>query len=229
MILEQWGLVLQQSFFNLLWSVVSFLPNLVIAFIVFVVGWVIASWVGWVIAEAVKALKIDQALRSAGFEEVVHRAGYKLNSGTFLGELIKWFIILVFLIASLQILNLGQVTYFLQQIVVGFLPNVIISVLILLVAAVIAQVAQGVVSGAARAAGIAGAGVAGTVARWAIWAFAILAVLEQLQIAQTILQTLLTGVVVALALAFGLAFGLGGQETAARFLDRTREGFQDRK
>ncbi len=227
--IQQWGVVLQQSFLNLLWSVVGFLPTLLIALVVLIVGWIIASWVGWIIAEAVKALKIDQALRAAGFEDVVHRAGYKLNSGTFLGTLVKWFVILVFLIASLQVLNLGQVTYFLQQIVVGFLPNVIIAVLILLVAAVIAQVAQGVVSGAARAAGIAGAGIAGTLARWAIWIFAILAVLEQLQIAQTILQTLLTGVVVALALAFGLAFGLGGQETAARFLERTREGFQDRK
>jgi hypothetical protein len=137
---------------------------------------------------------------------------------------VKWFVILVFLMASLQVLGLVAVTYFLQSIVVGFLPNVIIAVLILLVAAVLAEVAQSVVVGAARAADIRGAGIAGTVAKWAIWIFAILAAMEQLQIAQGILQTLFTGVVVALALAFGLSFGLGGQEAAARFIEKTREG-----
>lgn len=214
---------LQQSFYNLLWNTVNFLPALLFAIIVVIVGWFIAAWLGWVVAEAMRALRVDHALRSAGFDSVVNRAGYTLNSGAFLGALVKWFVILVFFLAALQVLNLTQVTFFLQQIVLGYLPNVIVAVLILLVGAVLAQVAEGVVAGSARAAGITGAGFAGTMARWAIWIFAILAALEQLQIAQAILQTLFTGVVVALALAFGLSFGLGGQEVAARFLERTRD------
>jgi small-conductance mechanosensitive channel len=139
-----------------------------------------------------------------------------------LGALVKWFVILVFLIAALQILGLTQVTYFLQAVVTSFLPNVIIAVLILLVTAVIAEIAQGVVAGAARAAGITAAGFAGTAVRWAIWIFGILAALSQLQIAQGVLQTLFTGVVVALSLAFGLAFGLGGQDAASAFLSKVR-------
>lgn len=224
MIVQQWGYVLQQSFYNLLWNVVNFLPSLVFAIIIFVIGWFLAGWIGWLVTEAVKALRVDHALRTAGVGDVVTRAGYQLNAGKFLGVLVKWFVILVFLMASLQVLGLVAVTYFLQAIVVGFIPNVIIAVLIVLVGAVLAELSQGVVKGAARAAGIQGAGVAATVAKWAIWIFAILAALEQLQVAQGVLQTLFTGVVVALALSFGLAFGLGGQEAAARFIDKTREG-----
>lgn len=216
-------MVLQQSFYDLLVGVVNFLPNLLFAIIIFVIGWFIATLFGRVVMQAVAALKVDNALRAAGFESVVTRSGYMLNSGAFLGALVKWFIILVFLMASLQVLNLVVVTYFLQQIVLGFLPNVIIAVLIILVAAVIAEIAQNIVTGTARAAGITAAGFAGTVARWAIWIFAILAALEQLQIAQAILQTLFTGIVVALALAFGLSFGLGGQDAAAKFLEKTRK------
>ena len=223
MIIQTWAQVFQQSFYALLSGAVAFLPNVIFAVIVFLIGWFLASWLGWVVAEALKALKVDHALHTAGFDDVVARAGYKLNSGVFLGALLKWFVILIFLVASLQILNLGQVTLFLQQIVIGFLPNVIIAALILLVAAVVAEIVQGVVTGSARAAGITAAGFAGTMARWAIWLFAVLAALAQLQIAQGILQTLFTGVVVAFALAFGLAFGLGGQDSAARFLEKTRE------
>lgn len=220
---------LQQSFYNLLWNTVNFLPALLFALIVFIIGWFIAVWLGWVVAEAIRALRVDHALKAAGVDDVVTRAGYRLDSGAFVGALIKWFVILVFLLAALQVLGLSQVSFFLQQIVIGYLPNVIVAVLILLVGAVIAQVSEGVVAGSARAAGISAAGFVGTMARWAIWIFAILAALSQLQIAQTILQTLFTGVVVALALAFGLSFGLGGQEAAARFIEKTREGMASRR
>ena len=175
------------------------------------------------------ALRVDHALKTAGFDDVVSRAGYKLDSGAFVGALVKWFVILVFLLGVFSALGLTQVTFFLQQIVIGYLPNVIVAVLILLVGAVIAEVAEGLVSGSARAAGITAAGLVGTIARWSIWIFALLAALSQLQIAQSILQTLFTGVVIALALAFGLSFGLGGQEAAARFIEKTRDNMSSRK
>ena len=223
MIFQNWAEVFQQTLFNLFWGTATFLPNFLLAVVIFILGWYIGSFVGHIINEAVRALKVDHALRMSGFDAVVNRAGYSLNSGAFVGALVKWFIVLAFLLASLQVLGLSVVTFFLQQVVLSFLPNVIIAVLILLGGAVVGEVMQNVVTGSARAAGITAAGFAGVVARWAVWLFAILAALEQLQIAQMILQTLFTGVVVALALAFGLAFGLGGQESAARFLEKTRQ------
>lgn len=222
MIAQNWAAVLQNSFNGMLAAVIGFIPNFVFAVVVLVIGWVLGWFVGNLVAQAIRAIRVDQALRTAGVDDVVSRAGYKLDSGAFVGALVKWFIILVFLIAALQILNLSQVTFFLQAIVVQYLPNVIIAVLILLVTAVIAQVSQGVVAGSARAAGITAAGFAGAAARWSIWIFGILAALSQLQIAQGILQTLFTGVVVALSLAFGLAFGLGGQDAAQSFLAKVR-------
>jgi hypothetical protein len=223
MYFQTWASVLQQSFASLLQSTVAFIPNLLFAVIIFIIGWFLGSIIGRVIAQAVRVAKVDHALKSAGVEDVVKRAGYTLNSGAFLGGLVKWFIIIVFLMASLQVLNLTAVTLFLNQVVLSFLPAVIVAVLILLVAAVIAEVAQGVVVGAARAAGIRSAGFAGTVTRWAIWGFAIIMALSQIGIGAQYFQTLFMGIVVALSLAFGLAFGLGGQDAASRFLEKTRE------
>ena len=217
------AVALQQSFSMLLQNTVAFIPNLLVAIIVFMVGWFLASIVGRIIAQAVRAAKVDHALKSAGVEDVVKRAGYTLDSGAFLGGLVKWFIIIVFFMFALQVLQLTAVTLFLNEIVVSFLPEVIVAVLILLVAAGVAEVAQGGVGGAARAAGIRSAGFAGTLTRWAIWAFAIIVALSQLGIGASYFQTLFMGIVVALSLAFGLAFGLGGQDAAARFIEKTRE------
>ncbi|HVV15275.1 MAG TPA: hypothetical protein VHD55_02675 [Candidatus Paceibacterota bacterium] len=223
MIVQSWVDVLQQSFSMMLANTVNFIPSLVFAVVIFVVGWFIGAFLGRVVAQAVGAIKVDQALRSAGVGEVVSRAGYTLNSGVFLGELVKWFVIIVFLMWALQVLMLTPVTLFLQQVVLGFLPQVIVAVLIVLIGAVLAELMQNVVTGSARAAGIRSAGFAGALARWSIWIFAIAIALSQLGIGAQYFQTLFMGIVVALAIAFGLAFGLGGQDAASRFIEKTRE------
>jgi hypothetical protein len=219
--------VLQQSFINLFYGVVNFIPTFLFALVIFIIGWVVGVVIGKVVAQAVRALRVDHALRSAGVDDVVTRAGYHLDSGAFLGGLVKWFIIIVFLLASLEVMGLTQVTLFLDQIVLFYVPSVIVAVLILLVGAVVADVVQRVVTGSARAAGLISAGFIGVLARWAIWIIAILAALSQLNIASGIVQTLFTGIVVALSLAFGLAFGLGGQESAASFLNRMRSEMRE--
>jgi len=219
MFLTRWADVLNLSFQNLFYGLVEYIPNLLIAVIIFVLGWIIGAGLGRVVAQVVNSLRVDQALRAAGVERVLERAGFSLNSGAFLGMLVKWFFILVFLVASLEVLGLTQVTMFLTAVVLGYLPRVIVAVLILLVAAVIAETAQRLVAGSARAANLRSANFLGSMTRWAIWIFAVLAALDQLGVTPFV-QTLFTGVVVALALSFGLAFGLGGQQAATRFIDR---------
>ncbi len=222
MLLNQWALVLTQSFQDLSYGLVLYLPRVIMALIIFIIGWLVGVGIGRLVSQVVHSLRVDEALRSAGVEKVVHRAGWKLNTGVFLGALVKWFIIVVFLVASLDVLQLTDVTLFLTAIVLTYLPHVIVAVLILLVAAVIADAAQRVVSGSAAAANISSANLLGSIARWAIWIFALLAALSELQIASAFMQILFTGVVVALSLAFGLAFGLGGQQAAADYIKKMR-------
>lgn len=221
MFLNTWADVLTQSFQNLSYGLIAFIPSLLAALVIFVVGWLVGAGIGRLVAQVVGSLRIDQALRAAGVERVVERAGFTLNAGEFLGFLVKWFFIIVFLVAALDILGMTQVTAFLTGIVLSYLPQVIIAVLVLLFAAVIAEASQRVVTGAARAAHIRQANLLGAVARYAIWIFAILVALDRLGVSPLI-QTLFTGIVVALALAFGLAFGLGGQQAAARYIERVQ-------
>jgi len=227
MILETWGNVLGQSFQNVWLGIANFIPNLVVAIIIFIVGWLIGVLLGKVVNQIIKSVKLDTALRSAGFEALVNRGGFNLDSGAFIGALVKWFFIVVFLIASLDVLHLTQVTAFLND-VVGYLPRVIVAVFILLVGVVVADVMQKIVVGAAKAAQMKSSNFLGSVTKWAIWVFAVLTALLQLGIAVQFIQTLFTGVVVALALGFGLSFGLGGQNAAAGYLDKMRHEISDK-
>lgn len=222
MIVTQSADVVQSSFTGLWYTVAQYLPAILAAVIVFVIGWIVGVILYRIVVEVVKVLRIDDALKAAGLNDAAKEAGFTLDIGRFLGTLVMWFMVLVFLVASLDILGLNNVTIFLQQVVLLYLPQVIVAVLIIILGAIVAEVVRGLVSGSARAAGAHAANLAGTVAKWAIWIFAIMAALDQLQVASAFIQTLFTGFVVALSLAFGLAFGLGGKEAASRTIERIR-------
>jgi small-conductance mechanosensitive channel len=227
MVFTTWADVLSQSFQNLFYGLVAFIPNLVIAIIIFIVGWLVGVGLGRVVMQIVNSLRVDQALRAAGLEHLLSRAGFELSSGKFLGFLVKWFFIIVFLVAALDVLHLSTVNLFISEVVLGYLPQVIVAVMILLVAAVVAEAAERVVVGSAKAASLHAAGFLGKVARYAIWIFALLAALAQLNVATAFVQTLFTGVVIAVSLAVGLAFGLGGQSAAGRYIEHLQSEIRD--
>ena len=227
MVFTAWADVLSQSFQNLFYGLVAFIPNLVIAIVIFIVGWLVGVGLGRVVTQVVNALRIDNALRPTGIERLLSRAGFELSSGKFLGFLVEWFFIIVFLVAALDVLHLTTVNLFISEVVLGYLPQVIVAVLILLVAAVVAQAAERVVVGSAKAASLHAAGFLGKVTRYAIWVFAILAALTQLNVATGLIQALFQGIVIAVSLAVGLAFGLGGQASAARYLERLQSEIKD--
>jgi hypothetical protein len=222
MLLNTWGDVLTLSFQNLWVGVINFVPNLVVAIVILILGWVIGALLGRAVWQVLRSLKIDEALRRAGLETFLRRGGVNLDSGAFLGALVKWFVVVVFLVASFDVLGLSQVNLFLREVVLGYLPRVLAAALVLLVGGVVGDVAGRVVVTAGRTAGVHSAHFAGAISKWAVWIFAILVALSQLGIATAFSQTLFTGIVIAISLALGLSFGLGGQEAAGRFLEKLR-------
>jgi len=221
--LEMWTVVLESSFTNVLNGVIGVLPNIIIAVIIVLLGWIIGAALSKVIEQVIKSLKLDSALSSAGIGEVIEKGGFKLNSGKFLGELVKWFTIVVFLITAFDVLGLTQVNDFLSGVVVNYIPQVIAAVLILFIAALIGEALRKTVVASAKAANLESANFLGSVTKWSIWIFAALAALVQLGIGVIFIQTLFTGVVAALAIALGIAFCIGGKDAAAEAVDKIKK------
>lgn len=223
MIIQTWGEFLVASFQNLSMQVLAVGPKLIISLIIFVVGWVVAMYIGQWVAQLLRAIKIDSFLSAVGLGELAHKAGYRLNTGVFVGRLIQVFIVIIFLVTALDVLQLSQINLFLYEVVLSYIPNVIVAVLMLLFSAVIGDFLQKLVVASAKAADVKYADLLGGLTRWAVWIFAILAALNQLNIAAVFAQTLFTGFVAMMAIAGGLAFGLGGQQAAARYIEKLRD------
>lgn len=222
-IFQSWSDAFTYSLQGLWAGFIEFVPRFLFAIIIFIIGWVIGSIIGKAIDQVIAALKVDKVLESAGANTIMEKTGMRLNVGAFIGGVVKWFIVVVFLVASLDVLQLTAVTDFLKTEVLGYLPNVIVAALVLVVATIVSDFMGKVVMASAKAGGIRSANFLGTLSRYAIWIFALIIALGQLGIAATYMYTLFTALVAMLAIAGGLAFGLGGKDAAAHTIARLHD------
>lgn len=219
-LLQNWSEVFSQSLLGLWYGFVNFVPGLLGAIILFIIGWVVGKVIGKAITQLVAVLKVDKLFESAGANDFMSRAGLRLNASGFIGGVVRWFIIIVFLMASLQIIGLTQVNDFLREAVLFYLPKVIIASLVLVIATILADAMKKVVRASAQAANIRSANMLGSITLYSIWIFAFIIALSELGIATAFMQILFTGLIAALAIALGLAFGLGGKEAASRTVEK---------
>jgi hypothetical protein len=204
------------------WSFVQFAPKLIVAIVFFIVGWVLGSLIAKAIEQVFSSLKIDSLFRSIGAENFFRRAGVNLDTGYFVGEVVKWFVIIVFLLPSLNLVGLTDVSTFLSTSVLGYLPQVIIAAFVLIIAAIVAEALSKTVLATAKAVNLRSAHMLAVIAKYAVWGFAFIIALGKLGLGDY-MSILFSGIVAMLALGGALAFGLGGKEHASRVLSRLGE------
>lgn len=227
MLIQSWSQVFLLSLEGLWYGFIAIFPKILLAIVIFIIGWIIASTLGSLVTAGIDALKLDRLFKSPGTEAALNRAGIRLHIGKVFGELIKWFIIVVFLVASLNVLGLDQVTIFLQQ-VLAYIPQVVIAALILVAGTILADFVRKLVSGSAAMANVRSSRMLGTIAYYAIWILALVTALDKLGIFGYFGQILFTGFVLMFAVAFGLAFGLGGKDAAGRFVNRVADDLSNK-
>jgi len=203
-------------------------PSVLLAIIVFLVGLAIAVLVARLIERVFKFLLIDRLLGKLGLEGGLKKFGFKLNSGKLIGGIVKWFVIIVFLVAVADMLNLEGVSEFLTRIVF-YIPNIVAAVVIIFAATILAYFVERVIVRSIKAAGYGEHGFVAGIAKWSILIFAVLAALTQLGVVPDMIKILFTGLITMLAIAGGLAFGLGGQDLAGEILDKVKKDFRKRK
>lgn len=199
----------------------GFIPTLLIAITLLFVGFILA-WIFEIVARRVlKAVKLDTIVEKVGLKALFDKAGLKVSFTRLLSGVIYWFVLIVFLASVVNILGLTQLSDFLDQLV-GYLPNVIAAVAILVIGILVANLLYNVVRHSSESAGISHAKFLSSLTKWSIFVFAFIAALVQLGVATDLLKILFTGFVVMISLAGGLAFGLGGKEAAKDVIEKLK-------
>jgi hypothetical protein len=206
-----------------LWAeVLSFLPALIGAIVIFIIGLIIASILDRIVERVIYYLRLDVLFRRLGVESYFQRAGIKLNVGYFVGRLVYWFMVIAFLLAASDMLGFVAFSGFLNN-VLAYIPSVLVGVLIVLAALVAANFLKKLVIVSISGARLSHAKGLGALTWWIVFIFGFLTALVQVGVAVAIINTVITGFIAMLAIAGGLAFGLGGREQASRFLTKVGE------
>ncbi|MFH0739656.1 MAG: hypothetical protein V1819_00880 [bacterium] len=220
--IQDWSTVTLGALQSFWGGIASFVPKLIGAAIIFIIGWLIAVWVGKLLTMVLKKAKFDSIFVKAKWQEAMEKADFKMEMSEFVGALIKWILIIVFLSVAVEILGMNQFAGFLGGIV-DWLPNVVISVAIFIVAVIASEFLGKMMKAFVGKMNVKYVGMVGAIVKWAIWIFALLAILGQLGIAPEIIQILVTGVVALIVIAGGLAFGIGGKDMAKETLENLKE------
>ncbi len=212
-----------------LWEqTILLLPRIGAALLVLFIGLLLANVLSAVLVRFLHFVRIDDFLRRVDFDDLIGRLGLSFGVAEVFGWIVKWFIIILTLITVADVLTWDQVTLFLAD-VIAYLPNVAITVIILLVGFVLGGFIQQVLQKTLEATKMKTASILAGLAKWAIYAFSIMASLVQLGIAEPLVNTLFIGFVAMISLAGGLAFGLGGREHASKVLDSIFEDLRGKQ
>ena len=196
----------------------AFLPRLLLAIVILIVGWLAAKTVRFAIVKALRAINFGVVTEKAGIDRFLKQGGANIDTVRVLGSLAYWLVILAALMVASNSLDLAHVTELIGRIVL-FVPKVMFAVVILVFGAYFASFVASALTKYLHDTHVGEAALIGRLALYAIMVFVIMIALDQMGLGDIIRQAFLI-IVAAIGLGLALAFGLGGQKRAADLIER---------
>ncbi len=193
---------LQESFDRL----GEFLPKLVGAIVIFLIGWFVARIIRNVLHRALTRMNVDALVDRSGLGGPLEQAGYP-DSGLLLAKIVYWGLMLIVLQLTIDTLDITAIKDVLDD-VINFIPRVFVAIIIIFVVGAIANWLRGLLSGVTE--GRSWGNFVTNLAVAGVWIIGVFAALDQLRIAENVVQTLFTVVVSSLGLILVIKFGVGG-------------------
>ena len=197
----------------------AFLPKLLLALLVVVVGWLFAKAVRFAVERSLRAVNFNVLTERAGTDNFLRQAGMRGDTTTLFGIAAFWLVILATLIIAFNGLGLTYITDLLGRVVL-FTPKLLITMLIVVFGSYCARFVGTAVQSYCVDAQIPDADMLGRMVRYVIMTFVVMIALSQVEVGGDIVQRTFLIILAGLMLALALAFGLGGKDWAAALLQR---------
>jgi hypothetical protein len=200
-------------------AVVAILPDLVLALLLLIAGWLFARLLRRAARRVLRAARIDELAERAGFDDFLVQGGVESTTVTLLAGTLYWLVLAAVFVTLLDALGLRAADLLLERLTT-FVPNLILAIGILVFGSLLSRVIGGLVFGYLSNIGSAAAEPIGALARYALLVFVIFMAAEQLAIRTEVLVSAFQIAFAALCLAAALAFGLGGRDWAEKVIVR---------
>ncbi len=213
--------ILNSIILDFLQRSLNFLPSFLSGIAILLIGFIIAAFLKKALLSLFQFVRLASLLEKT---RLMAKSEVRIWEEV-LTEILKWTVVIMFLIPTLEVWNLSQATNVINQFLF-YLPNVIVAVIIGFVGLLAANLGHDLVKHSVKTIGVTSANTLAVFTKWLTLFFTVLVVLNQLGVAQDLISILFTGIVAMLALAGGLAFGLGGRDIAKEVLEELRNKFK---
>ena len=214
----EWNTLIVDPVIQMLTRILAYLPVLLGALVILIVGWIVAKAIRRLIDWLLKLIRFDILADKAGISEILKKGNLKISAREVVSSVVYWLIIIMVLVMTVDALGLPKSSDVLSSLF-AYVPKVIAALLVLIVAMFLANFVSGIVRTAAGNANLPKPQVFAGVSRWAIIIFAVTVALEQLGIAPLLVTGTFNIILGGIVLALALAFGLGGKDAAAKYLE----------
>ena len=205
---------LEDSFLDIADGAADFVPKLLVALLLVIIGMILARyishWIGKLVDYVEKSKQVKSTTESLGIREV--------DIDGVVAVFVRWTIMLIFFSAAVDVLGLPVLTDTFNALV-GFVPNILAAVVVAALSFVAANAVHDIVDQSAKKSNVKVHSFLAKASKVAVLVFGLPLAVAQLGLDLTIVTNNITVVVGGIMLAFGLAFGLGGKDVAGKILD----------
>ena len=223
-----WNVLVTDPLREMLTRVMAYLPVLLGALIIFVIGWLVAKTLKRIVEWLLKTLHFETLAEKAGVSEAMRKGDLKMSVSQIISGLVYWLIMIMVLVMVVNALGMPKASDILERLF-AYIPRVIAALFVLVVAMFLATFVSGIVRTTAANAKLPQPELLAGISRWAIIVFAVTISLAQLGIAPMFVTTTFNILLAGIVLALALAFGLGGKDAAARYLDELKQKRTEKK
>ncbi len=215
--LDSWTQSLVGAMSTLWQKIAAFIPNLIGALVVVIIGFVVARLLDALLSKLLAKLGLDRLMQGTGLNKMMARVGVKVPVSTLIGRIVYWFVLLVFLVSALESLGLERISATLDTLAL-YVPKVFAAALVLVAGILLAQLLNSVVSGAAEGVGIDYAGALGRLAQGLVIIISVSVAIGQLEIKAELLNYVIAIILLSIGIAVALAIGLGCRGIAGQII-----------
>lgn len=212
---ETFSLVISQA----LADTVVYLPRIIAALVIFIIGAALARAFRSLVKSMLDSLSLSSAVEKTPIEHFLRNAEITHKFEEIVASIMYWVVMLVVIHTTVTILGLSSLSLLLQG-VIGFLPKVVSSIIILFFGVLFAGMVETLVKGAIKSLDGRSSRLLGKIASYLVVVMAIMAAISELGIAEEFILVMFVGFIATLTIAGGLAIGLGSKGLVATVLEK---------
>jgi|GEM_PF-1518809 len=220
--IDLWGIETRETLLELWNRVLEFVPNIVGALIIVLVGLIVAWILHYIVVQVLKAVKLQNLADQSGLTAALKKAKLRTDVSMISADFVKWVTVLAFLLPASVVLRIEGVSSFIESIL-GYIPTVLFVALLVLFGSIFTEAVSRLTRAVSESLGFTISKILETIVRWSLYTFILVTSLFALGVPREFSLIMFVGIVAALAIGIGLSLGLGLQSHMNELAKRVRE------